>query len=152
MHPNEPSESGGTKTLIERREGFKPTSYVDTEGNLTGGTGHKLTDAEKLRYPKGTNIPKEVTDNWKKQDTQKSKQSAKSQIQELRLDNTQFERVLESVNFQLGTSWNKDHNKTWDALLEEDYDTAIEEVKSSLWMKQTPKRANDFIKAIQKLK
>ncbi|MCH9712834.1 MAG: glycoside hydrolase family protein [Proteobacteria bacterium] len=165
--PSIAPEAGAVKTLVSgsdekgltkgkkhlvNREGYRDVSYKDTQGNLTGGTGHLLTENEKKLYPEGTKIPKSVTDKWFKEDSAKARESGNNQAKDLGITSEDFKDALMSVNFQLGGNWKKIHKKTWEALEKKDYKGAIAEIKKSTWHKQTPKRSNDFIKAISKLK
>lgn len=144
---------------ISQREGFRATSYVDSTGNLTGGTGHKLTKAEQLSYPEGTKIPKQVTDRWEKQDRELASKFANAQAKDLGINNKEFIKALQSVNFQLGNNWKSKFPTAYKNLKDGNFTGAINEIKytkkgsneHSDWMKQTPVRVNDFIKAIQKL-
>ena len=153
LHPSEPPVSGGVKDLLSQREGFENKVYMDTTGHLTGGTGHKLSPEEIMLYPEGTDLPKELTDKWESNDRKTAKNHAETQSRELGIEDEDFNKALQSMNFQSGGAWNKDHKETWEALMNKDYDKAIWEIEhNSLWYKQTPKRAKDFIKAIEKLK
>lgn len=47
---------------------------------------------------------------------------------------------LADVNFQVGTDWYKDFDKTWSYILKGDYEAAAREVQNSKWYKQSPRR------------
>lgn len=134
---------------LSEREGVKNTVYKDTKGLPTAGIGHLLTDAEKKKYPVGTTIPKAQIDKWYEQDTRKSKNAAKMQAKEI--GEPRLEEALIHVNFQLGTQWKKKFKETYPLLKQKKYTQAINNLKKSAWMEQTPKRVNDFIAEIRKV-
>ena len=142
---------------LKDREGVVYASYPDSLKKPTGGVGHLLTQEEQLLYPIkyvngkpiGTPIPENVVNQWLEQDVKIAKAAAKNQLAELPNKPTQqFENALIGVNFQLGTSWYKEHKKTWKYLKEGKYTEASKEVFDSTWHKQTPVRTKDFNKAI----
>lgn len=137
---------------LNKREGSKSTSYLDSLGKLTGGVGHLMTEEEKKRYPAGTEIPKEVRDRWLKEDSAKAFEAAKQQAKELGVVDNKFVEALASVNFQLGTKWNTIHKKTWELMTQKKFDEAAKEAANSTWNKQTPVRVSDFQKALTELK
>ena len=134
---------------LKDREGVRYVSYLDSLDKPTGGVGHLLTKEEQALYPVGTPIPENVVNQWLEQDVKTAKAAAKNQLAELPNKPTQqFENALIGVNFQLGTSWYKEHKKTWKYLKEGKYTEASKEVFDSTWHKQTPVRTKDFNKAI----
>ena len=154
-------EGGPSKAAIdhlEKREGNKDYSYFDSRGKLSGGIGHLLTAEEKKLYPKGSSIPKDVRDKWLAEDTAKAWAAAQDQAQQI--GRPDMVDGLFAVNYQLGTSWNKDvkqpdgsikkgHKKTWKYLMDGDIESAIPEAADSLWNTQTPKRVKDFQDAMR---
>ena len=135
---------------ITDREGFRTDVYYDTEGYLTVGYGHKVLATDGLKH--GDIITQERAIKFLNADMTKAFNAAKSQAALLGLSNdTDFIVTLTSVNYQLGVYWYTIHKRTWAALLAKKYDTAIAEISGSLWMKQTPVRANDFITAISNI-
>lgn len=145
---------------LKSREGFKDVVYKDSEGFLTAGVGHLLTENEKKVYKLGDKIPQETIDSWLQQDLQKASIAAVNQANELPQEARGLVDALVSVNFQLGEGWRKKFKTAWADLVKGDYDGAIKELKyvnknstkKSLWYKQTPKRVEDFVKAIERLK
>jgi len=151
------------KKLIELREGRELKTYQHkmADGTLdkpTGGVGHVLTPAELRKYPVGTEIPETVVDEWYRKDSDKAFLAAREQAKEL--GRPDMIPALASVNFQLGTNWYKDvkqpdgtvkkgHKNTWRLLKEGQWLEAAEEAANSRWAKQTPKRVDDFQRAIR---
>ena len=141
--------------LIKQREGFTEKkgkrSYIDSEGKLTGGIGHLLTEAEKRKYPKGTSIPQEQVNRWFEQDTKKFYNAAIEQAEEIGNTDERLINALASVNFQLGENWYKEHKNTWKLLKEGKYSEAAKEAADSNWYKQTPVRVKDFQKTLMEI-
>jgi len=144
---------------LKHREGEKGVSYLDSVGKLTGGIGHLLSKEEQKKYPKGTDIPKEVYTKWLFEDSQGSYNSAKKQAKDFGIEDEEFIGALTSVNFQMGANWKSKFPSAYKHLKNKKYDRAIQEILytsegsgiHSDWHKQTPKRTTDFISAIQKL-
>lgn len=140
------------KEMLEKEEGHPTKSYRDSLGNLTGGAGHLLTAAEAKKYPEGTEIPKQVRDQWFNKDTSKAFRAARKQAKELGLeDDDDFLARLTAVNFQVGVNWNKEFKNTWGKLKSGDWQGAATNLGKSKWAKQTPKRVQSFQKAIRSL-
>jgi GH24 family phage-related lysozyme (muramidase) len=156
---NVPKEFKKVYDHLLKREGFRDKSYKDTLGKLTGGVGHLLTAEEKKLYPEGTKIPKEVTDRWLIEDTEKAINASLIQAEDLGILDKEFIDALVSVNFQLGTNWNKKFPTAYKHLKNAEYERAIKEIKyvsenskkKSKWAEQTPVRVNDFVQAIKQL-
>ena len=134
---------------LKLREGVESKSYNDTLGKLTGGVGHLLSREEQALYPEGTHIPQEVVDGWLKADSTKAYKAAQKQAQELGEGNEELITALTSVNFQLGTNWNKIHKNTWKLMKKGKYEEAAQEAADSKWNEQTPVRVEDFQQALQ---
>jgi len=133
---------------IKLREGVVGKSYKDTLGKLTGGVGHLLSKKEQSLYPEGTEIPQEVVDAWLKADITKASKAAQKQAGELGEDNEELLLALTSVNFQLGTKWNREHKDTWALMKKGKYGEAAREAANSKWNEQTPTRVEDFQQAL----
>jgi lysozyme len=143
---------------IESVEGNKATVYEDTLGFATAGIGHKLTDSEKAKYPKGTEVPKDVRDKWFKEDSAKATKAATKQLNEAGIKSAEAQKIFESVNFQLGTNWTSKFPTTWKLIKEGKYTEAAKEVQMngsgtgpSKWKTQTPNRVAAFVELLNKL-
>lgn len=119
------------------KEGFRNFIYRDSEGHLTAGMGHLMTDAdfaalglnradvEKRVGPEKTStnprekiyVDQEILDTWQMADTAKALDAATKQAAELGIrpdggiGHQAFIVNLTSVNFQLGTAWKDESNK-----------------------------------------
>ena len=144
--------------LIKSEEGIFDTVQADGKG-FSGGRGHQLSEAELRKYPVGTPIPLAKADEWYAEDLEKSYRAAQAQANSLsrfhELDATQREDFLErltSVNFQLGTSWNREHTDTWKLMQAGDFEGASVEALDSKWAKEdTPTRAKKFSNVLASL-
>jgi len=156
------AEDKETAQLIMSREGFSSTVYPDEdrEGTVTGfaaGFGHKLTDEELKQYKVGDEIPHKQAVDWLRADLERTRKASQEQASQIPNVTKEFQESLQKVNYQLGTGWTQKFPTAWEHMKAGRWDQAIEEIKfteegsgqESKWMKQTPKRAEDFIQAIQ---
>ena len=147
--------SGMLRPHLEVAEGNKTKVYQgkkDKEGVLTVGIGHKLTPAELKQYEEGDEVTPEQVEKWYKEDSKKAVTAAIKQAKEVGVESHEFMSALASVNFQLGTSWNKDHEKTWKLMKESKFKEAADEAEDSDWYRdQTPGRVRDFQMALRKI-
>lgn len=136
---------------IKLREGVVPRSYRDKLGVLTAGVGHRLIGEEAKAFPEGTEIPQDKIDEWLEADLEESLKAAQRQSEELGVDSEELISALASVNFQLGTNWNKEHKNTWRLMKEGRWGEAAEEAAKSDWKEQTPVRVEDFQQALREV-
>jgi hypothetical protein len=108
-----------------------------------------VTPADKLKV--GDEITDEQVSEFFKKDSAKAVSAAKTQASQAGISDSNFIVYLASVNFQLGTGWNKVHKKTWKLIMEGKYDEAADEAGKSSWAKQTPIRVKDFQQALRAL-
>jgi GH24 family phage-related lysozyme (muramidase) len=145
---------------MKLREGYKNEVYLDTLDKPTCGIGHLLTASEREDFPVGTEVDDYKIKEWYMEDITKALEAARDQAKLLSTSDDSFIIALTSVNYQLGTSWNRKFPTAWKCLCHKEYDKAIDEivyadkkeVRYSRWYKQTPVRVEDFVKAINKLK
>lgn len=123
----------------------------DREGVLTAGIGHRLTPAELKTMSLDDEVSPEQVEKWYKQDSKKAVGAAVKQATEIGVESPEFMSALASVNFQLGTNWNKVHKQTWKLMKAGKFKEAAEEAASSIWNDQTPKRVKAFQEALLKL-
>lgn len=136
------------RALVMQREGVRNTAYIDTEGYLTGGVGHKITAADG-KWKVGDHISDAKLSAWFSKDLSGSFAAAKAQAILLRKYTPAFIAALVSVNFQLGTGWRSKFPNTWAALVRGDYRDAINRINQSEWARQTPVRVADFVGSIR---
>src|SRR5262245_20143034 len=106
--------------LLRDREGVRTTVYLDSRGKPTVGIGHLVTAADKLKV--GDVITDQQVSEFFKKDSAEALSAAKSQASKAKISDSNFIVYLASVNFQLGTSWYKDHKKTWALIMEGKYE------------------------------
>ncbi len=133
-------------------EGYRTNVYEDSEGILTAGMGHKLTDEEKEIYKKGDYVPTDVVQKWTQNDINKFSNITNEVMEDKGLLNSELykqnEEMFVSFFFQLGKDGGLAFTKMWDAIDRGDAKAAHDEALDSLWAKQTPKRAKRFAKML----
>ena len=92
------------KEIIEDYESKKNIVYVDSEGHLTVGIGHKLTDEEKKLYKKGDYVENEKIIKWFEEDFKKHYKAARSIEGYSNLSNSQKIALID-LTFNMGTQW-----------------------------------------------
>lgn len=156
--PEEIDENlSGLITLIYKEEGLGKRKgkigsqntrvYKDSEGILTAGVGHKLTEEEKTIYKEGDVVPVDVVKSWLIKDTKIANNDAVTKLQDIRpdlLDNKEMITMISSFYYQLGKSGGDGFKNMWKAFENGDGETAYAEALDSLWYKQTPNRARRF--------
>ena len=121
------------KDHLAIREGFRQDVYLDSEGKATAGTGHLLSASELAQYPLGSIVPQNVLDQWLKEDSEDAYAAAYMQAVEIGFENQTLVDALVAVNFQLGTAWNEEHQKTWGYLVDHNWEAAALEAGDSKW-------------------
>lgn len=134
------------KHLIAR-EGCREVVYMDHLGHPTVGTGHLVTDEDRLVL--GARVSISRIEKFLKEDIEIALRAARRQAEEMGAETDDFILALTSVNFQLGTRWPRKFYETYPLLVEGDWKAAIDNIRKSLWAEQTPLRAADFIAAIE---
>ncbi len=135
--------------LLRKREGVETKVYLDSRGKPTVGIGHLVKTEDKLKV--GDEITDQRVSEFFKKDSAAALSAAKSQAAQAKISDSNFIVYLASVNFQLGTSWNTVHKKTWKLIMEGSYEEAALEAAKSTWASQTPVRVKDFQQALRAL-
>ena len=133
---------------IEIDEGRVMKSYVDTEGHLTGGVGHLLTDEEKALYPEGTPIPEDVVNEWYRIDLEEAEADADKFY---KTDDPNLRAILTNMSFNLGSTRLGKFKKLKQALVSGDYEEAGAQMLDSKWAGQVKGRATRLIERMQSL-
>ena len=143
------------KERIKGHEGYRLEPYHCTEGFLTGGYGHKISDGE--------DVPT-TQEGWESlfdKDFTKAHDGAKTLVYE-HLTGTDFselndkqkyivEGVLTEMCFQLGQNGVRKFKKMFSAMGKKDFKEAASQMRDSLWYKQTPARCIELSHIIQNL-
>ena len=118
---------------IKRHEGFRDHIYLDSEGFVTGGYGHHF-------YP-GSRLPVDVAEVLFKMDlalaVSEYSKIAPSTRKKL---NTIRARVIVEMIFNMGSKI-KQFVKMWEAIENEDFELAANEMLASKWSTQVGQRA-----------
>lgn len=133
---------------IETDEGRVMKSYVDTEGHLTGGVGHLLTDEEKALYPEGTPIPEDVVNEWYRIDLEEAEADADKFY---KTDDPNLRAILTNMSFNLGSTRLGKFKKLKQALVAGDYEEAGAQMLDSKWAGQVKGRATRLIERMTSL-
>lgn len=143
------------EALLRLREGYRLDVYLDSRGFPTVGIGHLIVPADNLKM--GDTITAARAAQLFQQDVAVAFRTAKTQVKELNLYNSDFLAAYISVNFQLGNFKstfpntftalkNRQWQRVYDGLLVKRYDG---NGKPANWYAQTPKRVEDFVAAIK---
>jgi lysozyme len=135
---------------IEADEGCKYETYYCSEGHLTGGIGHLITDWDEEIYsgPIGTPIPEEQVKNWFDRDVQQSINDCISLFDNFDKLPEDIQHVLTNMSFQLGRPRLSKFKKMIAAVHNEDYREMAAQMEDSRWHKQTTNRANRLIERV----
>ena len=132
---------------IEADEGCEYKLYRCSEGHLTGGIGHLITEWDEEYYGKriGEPIPEQQVQDWFLNDVQVAIQDCQiifSAFDKLPED---IQHVLINMSFQLGKPRLSKFKKMIAAVEAEDYQEMANQMEDSLWYKQTTNRAQRLI-------
>ena len=132
---------------IEADEGCKHETYHCSEGHLTGGIGHLITEWDEEIYsgPIGTPIPEEQVKNWFDRDVQQSINDCISLFDNFDKLPEDIQHVLTNMSFQLGKPRLSKFKKMIAAVHDEDYREMALQMEDSRWFKQTQNRAQRLI-------
>ena len=129
------------KYRIKEHEGFRDTVYYDHLGNATVGWGHLVTSDD--NFTSGVTYPEELLEQVFEKDFAKAKEGADSLCKDLPI-NYIARGVIIEMCFQLGKTGVSKFKKMFEALQQEDYTKASEEMLDSKWYEQTPQRAKSL--------
>ena len=132
---------------IEDDEGCKYETYHCSEGHLTGGIGHLITEWDEEIYagPIGTSIPEEQVQEWFEKDVQTAINDCKDIFNDFDSLPEDIQHVLINMAFQLGGPRLSKFKRMIAAVEVEDYREMSLEMEDSRWFKQTPNRAQRLI-------
>ena len=135
-------------------EGYRTNVYKDSEGYLTVGIGHKLTDEEKEIYKEGDYVPTDVVKEFTENDINKFINITNEVMENKGLLDSKLykenEDMFVSFFYQLGKDGGLGFNNMWDAIDKGDAQGAYDAALDSKWAKQTPNRAKRFAKMLKK--
>lgn len=135
--------------LLALREGRRNVVYRDSLGNPTGGIGHLITVADKLKV--GDHISDAQIDAWFAVDSASAMNAAKRLAAQAGITEPTFLPYLASVCFQLGNNWVAKWPHTWAMICRGEYQQASDSLDDTPWQRQTPSRVEDFQAALENL-
>jgi len=125
------------KSRIKEHEGFRDTVYSDSLGFATIGYGHLVLPSD--NFVEGTIYPKEMLEEVFDNDFKIAHDSANELLADIE-HNFIIKGVIIEMCFQLGKPRVMKFKKMWQALKNNDLETASKEMIDSNWHKQTTKR------------
>ena len=132
---------------IEADEGCKYETYYCSEGHLTGGIGHLITEWDEEVYagPIGTPIPEEQVKSWFEKDVHIAVNDCISIFDDFDNLPEDIQHVLINMAFQLGGPRLRKFKKMIAAVNDSNWDEAAAQMEDSRWYKQTTNRATRLI-------
>lgn len=146
---DEAEDMAALHAMLVEEEGERKDVYRDKLRVLTTGIGHKVLASDGLK--EGDIVSKERRAEFFRKDASAALHAARVQAKAAGITDRDFILRLASVNFQLGTGWTKEHQKTWALIKQGDYAAAAEEAARSDWNKQTPTRVRAFQTSLRAL-
>ena len=125
------------KSRIKEHEGFRDTVYSDSLGFATIGYGHLVLPTD--NFVEGTTYPKEMLEEVFDNDFKIAHDSANELLTDIE-HNDIIKGVIIEMCFQLGKPRVMKFKKMWEALKNNDLESASKEMIDSNWHKQTTKR------------
>ncbi len=132
---------------IEADEGCKYETYHCSEGHLTGGIGHLITEWDEEIYagPIGTSIPEEQVQEWFEKDVQTAINDCKDIFNDFESLPEDIQYVLTNMAFQLGGPRLRKFRKMIAAAETRDWEEMATQMEDSRWFNQTTNRAQRLI-------
>ena len=129
------------KQRIKEHEGFRDTVYSDSLGFATIGYGHLVLPTD--NFVEGVTYPKEQLEVLFDKDFQIAFNSANELVDGLDLNHIAKGVIIEMC-FQLGKPRVMKFKKMWEALRNNDFEEAANQMIDSAWHKQTTSRCESL--------
>lgn len=123
---------------LQRHEGLRLTRYRDHLGNPTIGWGHLIQPGENL-----TRITREQADEIFRNDAQGAWDTANNILSETNAP-VAVQGIVAEMTFQMGEQGVRGFQNMIQAIRDQDYNRAADEMLDSLWARQTPARAREL--------
>jgi len=131
--------------LLGWEEGYRGSPYYCSEGYVTYGIGHKLSNTkdEPLDNYPDMWISPEDAEHLLTQDLRKTFGDIGISNFNIAYDMLSNDRqvVIESMVYQIGVAGVEKFSNMWDCIVDGDFHVASIEMLDSLWAEQTPERA-----------
>ena len=125
-------------------------AYLDTLDKATGGVGHLLTAAERKKYPTGTPIPQAVVDEWLATDLATADKDVTAIFGDIK--NPEATQVLKNMAFNLGRTRLNKFTNLKKSVKDGNFAQAAEDMKDSVWFKQTGNRSKRLVARMRAIK
>jgi len=135
------------KKRIKKHEGFISKIYLDSLRKATIGYGHLIT--EKDNFKEGIEYSIEELEEVFNKDFNKAVEGANELTSHLSLVLATVKGVIIEMVFQLGKTGVSKFKKFFEALNNQDYNEAANQMLDSNWYKQTPKRCIELSEIIR---
>ena len=129
------------KSRIKKHEGFLAKVYLDSLGKATIGYGHLLTEEDD--FVEGVIYDKDILEALFEKDFNKAVHGAEELLKGYDIALVAKEVIIEMV-FQLGKTGVSKFKKMFDALKNNEYSKAADEMLNSAWYRQTPSRCEEL--------
>ena len=129
------------KQRIKEHEGFRDTVYSDSLGFATVGYGHLVLPTD--NFVEGVTYPKEQLEAIFENDFKIAFNSANDLVDGLELNHIAKGVIIEMC-FQLGKPRVMKFKKMWEALRNNDFEEAANQMIDSAWHKQTTSRCESL--------
>jgi len=143
--PKEDDTKVTIEKLLDFEEGYRGAPYVDSEGYITYGIGHKLSSIkdEPLDAYSGMWISRKDAESLLEQDLIKVLFTICGSDFAVAYHELSNDRqvIIESMVYQMGVSGVEKFKNMWADIAEGDFRGAASEMIDSVWREQTPERA-----------
>lgn len=131
-------------SFTRKFEGTRLIAYKDTTGNLTIGTGHKLSKSETFRI-----VSPRKAENLFQQDMTKAIISTKRNIKNFDTLPRNVKLIFVDLAFNCGDAGLRKFKKAISAANTHDFIQVAEELENSKWYKQTGRRARNHVSTLR---
>lgn len=129
------------KNHFVKYEGLKTKTYRDSRGFLTVGIGHKFEKGEKTKE----NYSNVEIDSFFRSDLKEAQQIAMKVFPSFNSQPDKIKILLVSLCFNLGEGGINKFKDFKKAIDKKQYNVAANELKDSLWYRQTGKRGVSYV-------
>ena len=134
------------KTEIKADEGRKHSIYKCTAGEYTFGIGHKIKPYDpEFGKPEGTFVMPMRVEEAFENDIKICLNDCRDVFSGFDIFPTEVQKILANMMFQLGINRFRKFKKMIAAIDDQNWSLAADEMRDSLWNKQTPARSERLI-------
>eukprot|EP00286_Rhodomonas_abbreviata_P029682 CAMPEP_0181315810 /NCGR_PEP_ID=MMETSP1101-20121128/15569_1 /TAXON_ID=46948 /ORGANISM="Rhodomonas abbreviata, Strain Caron Lab Isolate" /LENGTH=146 /DNA_ID=CAMNT_0023423033 /DNA_START=146 /DNA_END=586 /DNA_ORIENTATION=- len=134
------------KTELRADEGYSPVVYKDTEGNLTFGIGHLITEQDPEHgLHVGAPVERERIEMAFTADVETAIANCRSLYPQFDTVPPAAQLIIANMMFNLGLNGVSKFKKMKAAVDSHDWSTAADEMVDSVWYTQVPNRARRLV-------